>query len=489
MLGVALLAALLAVAPVAEAGKGKPKRVKRPFVYVFVVDGLDPDAVTAEGRAPFLTGLIGDSEGNGVLYGDSRSVMVSETNPNHSSMMTGAFPERHGIVGNAFAAPGAGADEDSCPDAPAGGPVQTTGESPSCLEAETAFTALERNYPDRRFRTALIMGKDKLARLFTTEVVNPGTYDVDYAWSPCDDAFEYCDPEAPTNPISGYAADDIVVMDEVIRTAREGIGDAGFQRRPNLTFANFPAVDTAGHTFGRTGDAYGEAVVTADDQLARFVANQRELGIWRRTVMLVVSDHSMDDTPQFAKVSLEMVLTAAGIPNSEYQIVGNGGAAHIYLEDRSRPDAAAFLKEMRAALTGSPSIQAALYLQPNPEDGGDAHTIASASPAWGLGGERTGDIVVTTQPGVAVLETSEVASFPFNPLQGNHGATTTRDNFWLVAGGGRVVRTADSNAAVTNASAAPTALRALGARPPADAQAGVAKGAFRKKFLPRRKRR
>ena len=331
------------------------------------------------------------------------------------------------------------------------------------------------------------MGKDKLARLFTTEAVHPGTYDADYAWAPCDDPLAYCDPEVATNPISGYAANDAIVMDEVIRTTREGVADAGSQRRPRFTFANFPAVDTAGHTFGRTSAAYDETVAAADAELERFVANQRELGIWRRTVMIVTSDHSMDDTPQLAKVSLEMVLTAAGIPSSDYQIVGNGGAAHIYLEDRSRPDADAALKEMRAALTGSPSIQEALYRVPNAEDGGDAHTIASATPAWGLGGERVGDIVVTTQPGVAVLETSDVASFPFNPLQGNHGGTTTRDNFWLVAGGGRIVRSADSSAGVSNANAAPTALRALGAKRTADAQVGTAKGSLRTKFLPKRR--
>ena len=41
--------------------------------------------------------------------------MVAETNPNHTAMITGAFPERSGITGNAFAVYGATADDDSCP--------------------------------------------------------------------------------------------------------------------------------------------------------------------------------------------------------------------------------------------------------------------------------------------------------------------------------------------------------------------------------------
>jgi hypothetical protein len=84
-----------------------------------------------------------------------------------------------------------------------------------------------------------------------------------------------------------------------------------------------------------------------------------------------------------------------------------------------------------------------------------------------------------------VLEASEVSSLPVNPLQGNHGSTMTRDNFWLIAGGGKLVRRANSAKSVSNANAAPTALALLGADPPADAQAKLVKQAFKKKQLRR----
>lgn len=481
---VALALIALIAAPAAGAA-AKPKKPAKPLVYILSLDGLDRDAIEKENKGEFLADLASDRDGaHGAFFGNSSSVMVAETNPNHSSMITGAYPERHGIVGNAFATPGAGTDEDSCPASPGGPPAVTSGESPSCLRAETAFTALERQ-SDRRYTTALIMGKDKLARLFSTQAVNPGTYDADHIWAPCDDPAPYCDPDVPTNPISGYAADDAVVMDELIRTTREGVEDAGRMRRPNLSFVNFPAIDTAGHTFGRTNAAYGDAVDAAAAQIDRFVANQKELGIWRRTVMIIVSDHAMDDTPQLAKVSLQQVLTAGGIPPDAYEIVGNGSAAHIYLTERNAAGAPELLAQMRSALTSAPGVDQALYRAPNPADGGDANAIATAAPSWHLGGVNTGDIVVSTRPGVAVLEASSVAALPFNPLQGNHGSTFTRDNFWLIAGGGKLIRDANPKLAVTNANAAPTALRLLGAKPPADAQTGVAKTAFRKKLLRR----
>lgn len=483
------LAALLALGVLPGLAEAKPGKPERPLVYVFVLDGLDRDAVEDDGTAPFLGGLIDDRGGNGAYFPQSRSVMVAETNPNHASMVTGAYPKRHGIVGNEFATYGAGPDEDSCAatEKPAAAPTPTSGESPTCLDAETAFTALERQLPERRATTAMIMGKPKLARLLATS--DAGTpYDADHIWSPCDDDEPYCE-DVPTNPITGYALDDSVVMDEVIRTTRDKVEDGGQMRRPNFTFANFPQVDSAGHATGRSGAPYSTAVGLADDEVERFVANQKQLGIWERTVMIVVSDHSMDNTPQLAKISIDDIFDMAGIPASSYEVVGNGGAAHIYLTERLAPGRFQLLRRMRAALESSSGVDDAFFRSPNPADGGRAHTLARAARGWGLGSSRTGDVVVTARPGVGVLETSSISSFPFNPLPGNHGGTFTRDNFFLVAGGGGLVRKATSKRKVTNANVAATAVRLLGAKPPRDAQAGIARQAFKKQQLKKLTRR
>ncbi len=112
------LVALLALAALVVMGLGAAdaSAAKRPYVYVFSLDGLDRDAVTDEGSAPFLSELIADENGaRSTFFPRSRSVMVAETNPNHTSMITGAYPSRHGIVGNEFATYGAGANENSCP--------------------------------------------------------------------------------------------------------------------------------------------------------------------------------------------------------------------------------------------------------------------------------------------------------------------------------------------------------------------------------------
>ncbi len=342
---------------------------------------------------------------------------------------------------------------------------------------------MERQRPDPGLTTALIMGKPKLGRLFATQEINPGTYDADYIWAPCDDDEPYC-KDVPTNPATGYALDDSVVMDEVIRTTQEGVRDAGEDRLPDYTFVNFPQIDSAGHATGRTGAAYSTAVTLADNQISRFVANQKELGIWDETVMIIVSDHSMDDTPQFAKFSVEDTLDSAGIPSGAYEVVGNGSAAHIYLTDRTSPGRFDLLRRMRAALDPTLATEDVLYRVKNPEDGGRAHTIEATHRGWELGGPRSGDIVLTTRPGIGVLESSEVNSFPFNPLPGNHGSQFTRDNFWLVAGGAPAIKRGTSTRRVTNANAAATATHLLGVKRPEGAQTSWARQAFKPKLLP-----
>lgn len=480
VLALAALAYLLA-APGAEAA---PKIVKKgPLVYIFSLDGLERTAVTRDADAPYLSSLINDRNGaRGAFFPRSRSVMVAETNPNHTSMITGAYPRTHGITGNAFATYGSAADG-FCPRRynPSARPVATTGESPACLQAETVFETLERQLPEYKATTALIMGKPKLARLFATRNQNPGGYDPDYIWSPCDDDEPYCE-EVPTNPINGYAESDSIVMDEVIRTTREGVSDGRRARVPNFTFVNFPVIDSAGHASGREGPIYASAVEDADVQIRRFVANQKRLGVWKRTVMMIVSDHAMDTTQQFAKVSLQAVLTAGGIPSSAYSIVGNGTAAHIYLNDRTARTRNVLLERMRNALASSSGVSQALYRRSNSADGGNRNTINGRSKGWGLGGPRAGDIVVSMKPGIGVIETSEASSFPFNPLPGNHGSTFTRDNFWLVAGGGKGIRTSDSQRKITNANAAPTATHLLGAQAPKQSDTNWVRQAFTKRL-------
>lgn len=479
---------LLAVALGVLALASPAGAAKRPFVYVVVIDGLDGDSVEA-GEAPFIASILEGDGGRGTYFPRSSSVIPAETNPNHTAMITGAFPGRSGIAANAFAIYAPLANEDTCqrtgPLDFTAMPSPTSGESPTCPWAETIFEAVRRQKGRRHPTTAAIMGKPKLGRIF--DVTYRGRRAADYLWAPCDDTPEddgYCDGDVPTNPITGYAANDQVVMDEVVRTITEGVPSRGRDRRPRFTFVNLPQVDSAGHATGR-GAIYDTAIGMADDEIERMVTTLRDEGIWDRSVLMVVSDHSMDSTP--SKVNTTSVLEDAGVPGDSFTVVQNGSVDFVYLANRRGPRRARndLLKQMREALVAEPNVAQALYRRRNPLDGGLSNTVEGARPGWTVG-VRSGDIVVTSEPGAAFSDPGEFS----NPLPGNHGAPQTAGNFMSVLGGWERIRTRSVDSGprsrVRNVGVAATVMRLLGLRPPQDNAARPLAAAFKPGALRRR---
>src|SRR5437773_3216022 len=87
-------------APRRSRGAPRERLMARPFVIVFVVDGLRPDAITAE-DTPTLFRL----RTEGVEFTNSHSVFPTVTRVNAATIATGMQPGTHGIVGNQIYAP------------------------------------------------------------------------------------------------------------------------------------------------------------------------------------------------------------------------------------------------------------------------------------------------------------------------------------------------------------------------------------------------
>jgi predicted AlkP superfamily pyrophosphatase or phosphodiesterase len=430
---VAALGALSAPQPAAA------RPVERPLVYVVVLDGLDGDRIEA-GAAPFISSLLSGEGASAAYFPGSRSVVPTETNPNHVAMMSGAYPGASGIPSNTFAIYAPLADEDGC--ARAGPfdlrtlPTETSGESRTCPKAEMTFAAIKRQGNPDELATAAVFGKPKLGRLFSQATIAPRRTDVDYLWAPCSSGAEddsYC-ADVPTNPISTYALDDRTVMDAVLRTIDGPIAFPYGRTRPNLTFVNLHQIDSAGHITG-TGLVYDLAIAQADDEVERLVTTLRARGEWDRTVLILVSDHSMDSMSR--KLSLTDAFTSAGIGASQFVALNNESSIDfIYLADRRSRARFELLKRMREVALAQPGVTEALYREPNPADGGREHTIDAAHPGWHASGERTGDLFVLARPGTGFGEPSPLS----NILPGNHGAIQTQDNFLAVVGGSDLVR-------------------------------------------------
>ena len=455
---------------------------ERPLVYVVVLDALDGDRVEG-GGAPFISSLLAGDDAHATYFPNSSSVIPAETNPNHTAMMSGAYPGRSGIPANAFALYAPLADEDSC--ARTGPfdfsvlPTETSGESRTCPQAEMVFEAIGRQSNPDHLATAGIFGKPKLGRIFAGQNLDAARPDIDYLWAPCasgpdDDA--YCE-SVPTNPVSGYALDDKTVMDRVLGSIDGGVGLPDGKTRPDLTFVNLHQIDTAGHATG-TGPLYDAAIGMADDEVERLVTTLRERGEWGRTVLILLSDHSMDTTS--SKVSLTEALTDAGVPEAQFVALNNEGSVDfVYLADRTSPDRFELLKRMREIIVAQPGVAEAFYREPNPADGGTAHTLPASHRNWRSLGERSGDIFVTANPGVGFGEPSASS----NPLPGNHGAPQTADNFLAVTGGSDLVRQRTMSgtrraANPVNVDIAPTVMGLFGLFAPADSRGKFLRKAF-----------
>jgi hypothetical protein len=433
--------------------------VPRPLVYVLVIDGIGGNQVDA-GKAPFIASLLRGDGARATYYRESRAIMPALTNPNHTAMMSGAYSDVNGTPGDGFAIYGNLAQPNTCRVVGAidegRTPSETQGQDGSC-PAELVFEAIKRQGNPDDLVTAAIFGKSKLGRIFSGRRANSRARDVDYLWAPCGGAprpedREYCDPDARVDPVPGImdrTLDDSLVMGQVLRTIRQGVPIGRRMRRPDFTFVNLPQVDNAGHAGGTNPEPaasppfegpfgeirYERAISLADDEVRMLVNELRSRGEWSRTVLVMLSDHSFDTVTRF--LSMTTTFTDAGISRSEFIAPnGNSGMDLVFLTNRKSPGRFGLLKRMREAALATGGVQEALYREPNPLDGGSAHTLQGAHPAWRAAGPRMGDLVVTARPGTGFGEPMA----PNDPFHGRHGSPHTLDNFFAVVGGGDFVR-------------------------------------------------
>jgi ectonucleotide pyrophosphatase/phosphodiesterase family member 5 len=408
-------------------------------VYLVVVDGLRPDQVA---RMPQLSELAEQ----GTLYTAGRAGMVAETGPNHTAMITGMRADRNGHPGNAVP-----------------GLAENVGEDPRYLKADSLFTLIERQAPD--YVTASVNAK--------TYVVNTQRHD--RTASDGTDADSVYDPPI-TQPDD--SARDAFTGPEGVRISRE--------EDPDLLFWNLGDVDRAGH-IDVTGGAFAgvdvdgtepalqqAALAQADTMLRAMVEELKQSGRWERTVFIVTADHSMDWSFADRMIDLADAFEDDELLADEVVTAVNGGACLYALRSPDDPQAHERLKRMRAIAVATEGVRDALYIRPNPADGGEEHWVGRVHPQWGLLGDYTGELIVTVEEGWRIGHGGPDS----NPIPGNHGHPTTLPIPVIVAGGwegvvsqdvepdGDVALTDEAEGQARNIDLAPTAAWLLGLNPP-----------------------
>nr|WP_260328690.1 alkaline phosphatase family protein [Streptomyces sp. Ag109_O5-1] len=210
--------------------------------------GGTPISHRSPAHAPVLHGLMATgAHGTSLLpYGEadgqapdgpSTSMAYTDSGPGWSSVLTGVWPDRHGVTGNDFA----GAD----------------------------FT----RHPDFLSRAAVARpGLRTAAAVSWPELVHRGVL------GPAVGRRVHYDGES-----DGYAtADDLVA-----RTAARWLTE----HDPDLLFVYFGATDEAGHATGPLSPAYDHALLAQDTHLGRLLAAIDARGSGERWTVLVTTDH------------------------------------------------------------------------------------------------------------------------------------------------------------------------------------------------------
>ena len=376
-----------------------------PRVYVLVVDGCRPDEAVGA-YLPTVRWLAA----RGTSVAAARAITVAETIPNHVAMMSGVWPARSGVPANSVWDP-------------ALGEVRDLGLASDLLVP----TVLDRLPAELGLATASVLSKDYLHGVFGTRAT--------HRWAP-----------GPLLPITNHAPD-VFTMDALLRVVDD--------HDPALVFANLGDVDRFGHA-DLTGSSVRLlrtlALIDTDAQLARFVAHLRWRGLWDRSVVIVLADHSMEWSLPLSVVNLTGRLDDDPVLDGRFRVAQNGGADLLYWTGPEDERAGA-VDRMRSVALATPGV------------------LSVHDPAGLHLGANAGDLVVYCKAGWRFTDPTVIS----NPVPGNHGHPATEPIPLVVSGGHPLVRRgAVSSAPARTMDVAPTIASLFGLSAPAGGWDGVA---------------
>jgi arylsulfatase A-like enzyme len=427
--------------PSTAAGVAGHGRSSRPRVLIAAFDGLQPSQITAD-RTPTIHRLARD----GVIFARHHAVFPTVTRVNAASMMTGRHPGGHGLLGNTLVM----RDWDPHRAIPALAPelrtvaeatgrvllAPTLGEMlcPHGLTFGSVVGGTSGNAYVQHPRADQVGGAI-LHPEFTLPVHHHARMVARFGvWPP---------KRAPDLPRIRLAAD--VLLDYLLPEVD-----------PDVALVWFPEPDTSQHAAGVGSTPAVEALVAADAQLGRILAELGGRGV--EPDVLVVSDHGYSTVAR--RIELEGIVRGAGFPPGHepggVTVAANGGAALFYVHD-SDPGVLGRLTRWLVEQTWTGALVA-----------GRAEGLALGllpGDRLGLGGPRAADLVLsfrwdsTTVNGFAGSADSAEGA----PGLGTHGSASPHElRCTLIAQGPSFRQGITSELPSGNVDITPTVLHLLG---------------------------
>lgn len=244
----------------ALAAGGEPAPQGHPTLILISIDSYRANYVH-RGHSPVLAALAAD----GVHAKGLRPVYPSLTYPNHYTIVTGLFPDEHGIVSNTMRDPALGSF------------------SPPNRAANIDGRWWDQAEPI--WVTAQKQGRR------TASVFWPGTQA----------------EIRGVRPAYWQLFDSSVPPDARVDQALAWL-DLPAGQRPTFVSLYFEQADVAGHNYGPDSLQVDEALVSIDAALGRLVEGLRQRNLYDTTNLVIVSDHGMRATSQDRMVLLDRIV-------------------------------------------------------------------------------------------------------------------------------------------------------------------------------------
>lgn len=363
---------------------------KASHVVLITIDGFRPDFYTDASWGMVNLRMMKEK---GVYADGVNSVFPTVTYPNHTSLITGVTPAKHGIYYNT--------------------PFEPTGATGiwyfyyDSIKVPTLFDAVHK------------AGKTSANVIWPVTVGAPIDYNIPDVWpigkkDRRDIMAKLSTPARLWQEVQDNATGKLGVKDFAMED-EEMILDENVARmsaylittyKPAFTTLHLACTDHYEHEQGRDGLLVRKAVAGADRALGTIIESIKRAGIYDSTTIIVTGDHGFVNISK--TFSPNILLAKNGLLNNaatgdwKAQFHSSGGAAFLHLKDEAD---VATKNKVLAILKALPAEQQQLFKVTNRQQldavGANPHAALalSAAPGVTIGGAVTGELVKAAKGG------------------------------------------------------------------------------------------
>ncbi|NVM30826.1 MAG: alkaline phosphatase family protein [Candidatus Helarchaeota archaeon] len=275
-------------------------------VILISIDSGNPEYLSAD----MMPKLYSEIMARGAKFKNALTALAAETQQGHTSMLTGAYPNSTGIIGNGYY------DNST-------GKTTAVVLNESYRLAETIIEALDRTNPS--LKTAFLSGKWRLPPLLsnTSDLVFTSSYAEKASGIPFPVPPGY--EEKLGRPLEYLGGDlvDVWVMNALIEVIRTD--------DPEFIFVNLAGTDDIGHYSGGVGD-YSSMIRRQlrelDNLFMRLFTELRAIGEFDNTLFAITADHGMTTIEDI--IDMQTYMDSRGIG---CHIHAEGGSGFVYLDN------------------------------------------------------------------------------------------------------------------------------------------------------------